>query len=38
MKIMGSSTPSYKNSSYKRNSSIKRAYAPSTPRKDIKST
>lgn len=31
MKIIGSSTPAYKNSSYVRTSSIKRANIPSTP-------
>lgn len=36
MKIMGSSTPAYKNSSYIRNSSIKRVNAPATPRNDKK--
>lgn len=37
MKIMGSSTPGYKNSSYIRNSSIKRVNAPQTPRNETKS-
>ncbi len=36
MKIMGSSTPAYKNSSYVRTSSIKRANVPLTPRNQKK--
>jgi hypothetical protein len=37
MKIIGSSTPAYKNSSYIRSSSIRRVNVPSTPRnQDIK--
>ena len=35
---MGSSTPGYKNSSYIRNSSIKRVDAPQTPKNEAKST
>lgn len=32
MKIFGSSTPAYKNSSYIRSSSIKRVNVPATPK------